>query len=136
MTTLEIVLIGAAFALVVVLCVVLYPRPRLQLSERGFLDRDLRLGWIGWDEIEGAYPPSVLDAEGLRLRVRPGARLLRRLRRRNHSAARNGAYELRLDLSDTDISPVELLQEVLSRTGSHGLHGNDKPVREATAGNL
>jgi hypothetical protein len=83
MTTIEAVLIGAAFALVVVLWVVLYPRPRLQLNERGFLDRDLGLGWIGWDEIEGAYPPNVQDAEGLRLRVRPGARLLRWLRRRN-----------------------------------------------------
>ena len=54
MNTIETVLIGAAFALVVVLCVVLYPRPRLQFSERGFLDRDLRLVWSGWDEIEGA----------------------------------------------------------------------------------
>ena len=136
MTTIETVLIGAAFALVVVLWVVLYPRPRLQLSERGFLDRDLRLGWIGWDEIEGAYPPSVQDAEGLRLRVRPGARLLRRLRRRNDSATEDGTYELRLDLSDTDLSPVELLQEVLSRTGPHGPHEDDEPVPEATAGNL
>jgi hypothetical protein len=136
MTTIETVLIGTAFALVVVLCVVLYPRPRLQLSERGFLDRDLRLGWIGWDEIEGAYPPSVQDGEGLRLRVRPGARLLRRLRRRHQTASKDGAYELRLDLSDTDISPVELLQEVLSRTGSHEPHGDDEPGREATAGNF
>ncbi len=136
MTTIETVLIGAAFALVVVLCVVLYPRPRLQLSERGFLDRDLRLGWIDWDEIEGAYPPNVQDAEGLRLRIRPGARLLRRLRRRNDSATEDGTYELRLDLSDTDISPVELLQEVLSRTGSHEPHGDDEPVREAAAGNF
>ena len=132
MTTIETVLIGAAFALVVVLWVVLYTRPRLQLSERGFLDRDLRLGWIGWDEIEGAYTPSVHDVEGLRLRVRPGARLLRKLRRRSDAVAENGAYELRLDLSDTAVSPVELLQEVLSRTGSHA---DEEPIREA-AGNL
>jgi len=117
MTTIETILIAAAFALVLVLWFVLYPRPRLQLTERGFLDRDLRLGWIGWDEIEGAYTPSIKDTDGLRLRVRPGARLLRRLRRRSGSIAADGAYELRLDLSDTAVSPVELLQEVLSRTG-------------------
>ena len=117
MTTIETILIAVAFALVVLLWFVLYPRPRLQLTERGFLDRDLRLGWIGWDEIEGAYTPSVKDADGLRLRVRPGARLLRRLRRRSGSVATDGAYELRLDLSDSAVSPVELLQEVLSRTG-------------------
>ena len=132
MTTIETVLIGAAFALVVVLWVVLYPRPRLQLTERGFLDRDLRLGWIGWDEIEGAYTPNIKDAEGLRLRVRPGARLRRKLRRRNGTVAEDGAYEVCLDLSDTAISPVELLQEVLLRAGSHA---DDEPTREAAAGN-
>ena len=133
MTTIETVLIGAAFVLVLVLWMVLYPRPRLQLSERGFLDRNLRLGWIGWDEIEGAYPPSVADVEGLRLRVRPRAGLLRKLRRRTDSVPEDGAYELRLDLSDTSVSPVELLQEVLSRTGSRA---DDDAVPEATAGNV
>ena len=133
MTTIETVLIGAAFALVVVLWVVLYPRPRLQLTERGFLDRDLRLGWIGWDEIEGAYTPSVNDSEGLRLRVRPGARLLRKLRRRSASVANDGTYEVRLDLSDSAISPVELLQEVLSRTESLV---DEEPIREVAAGNI
>ena len=133
MTTIETALIGAAFALVVVLWVMLYPRPRLQLSKRGFLDRDLRLGWIGWDEIEGAYTPNVNDSEGLRLRVRPGARLLRRLRRRGASVGNDGAYELRLDLSDAAVSPVELLQEVLSRTESQV---DEEPIREAAAGNI
>jgi len=118
MTTVETILIGAAFALVVTLWFLLYPRPRLQLTERGFLDRELGLGWIAWEEIEGAYTPNVRDSEGLRLRVRPGARLLRRLRRRRASVVSDGAYELRLDLSDTAVSPVELLQEVLSRTGN------------------
>jgi len=118
MSAIETVLIGAAFVLVATLWVTLYPRPRLQLTERGFFDRDLRLGWIGWDEIEGAYPPSVQDVEGLRLLVRPGARLQRKLRERSDAEATDdGAYELRLDLSETDISPVELLQEVLSRSG-------------------
>ena len=119
MSTVETILIGIAFALVAILWVVLYPRPRLQLTERGFFDRNLRLGWIGWDEIEGAYPPTKRDAEGLRLRVRPGAKLLRRLRGcRDADVVRDGTYELRLDLAETDISSVELLQEVLSRSGT------------------
>ncbi len=118
MTTVETILIGAAFAIVVALWVVLYPRPRLQLTERGFLDRELGLGWIGWDEIEGAYTPSITDVDGLRLRIRPGAKLLRKLRRRDDAVTEDGAYELRLDLSDASVSPVELLQEVLSRTGN------------------
>lgn len=118
MTIVETILIAAAFAIVATLWFVLYPRPRLQLTERGFLDRELGLGWIGWDEIEGAYTPSVEDADGLRLRVRPSPRLRRRLRRRDDAVAENGAYELRLDLSDASVSPVELLQEVLSRTGN------------------
>lgn len=129
MTTLETLLIGAAFALVLALWVVLYPRARLQLTERGFLDRELGVGWIGWDEIEGAYTPNIEDVDGLRLRVRPGARLLRKLRRRDNAMADDGAYELRLDLSDASVSPVELLQEVLSRTGDPS---EDGAARETT----
>jgi hypothetical protein len=118
LNAIETVLIGAAFVLVAVLWVALYPRPRLQLSERGFFDRGLRLGWIGWDEIEGVYPPNARDVQALRLLLRPGARLQGKLRERSDAAATDdGAYELRLDLSETDISPVELLQEVLSRSG-------------------
>ncbi len=118
MDTLETILIGIAFVLVALLWVALYPRPRLQLTERGFLDRDLQLGWIGWDEIEGAYTPNARDIQGLRLRVRPGKKLLRRLsRRRDAGVSADGTCELSLDLSETDVSPVELLQEVLSRSG-------------------
>ena len=126
MTTVETILIGIAFVLVFVLWLVLYPRPRLQLTDRGFFDRELRLGWIGWDEIEGAYTPSTHDIEALRLRLRPGAKLLRRLRGRSEAdVSHDGTCELSLDLSETDISSVELLQEVLSRSGA---------ARENTAG--
>ena len=125
MSTVETILIGIAFALVAILWVVLYPRPRLQMTERGFFDRNLRLGWIGWEEIEGAYTPNTHDVEGLRLRLRPGAKLLRRLRGRGDDARKDGTYELRLDLSETDISSVELLQEVLSLSGA---------ARETTTG--
>ena len=128
MTTVETILIGIAFVLVLVLWVALYPRPRLQMTDRGFFDRELRLGWIGWDEIEGAYTPNPRDESGgLRLRLRPGAKLLRRLRGRTGTALwQDGTCELSLDLSETDISPVELLQEVLSRSGAarHGAAGD------------
>ena len=117
MNAIETILIGIAFVLVGLLWVTLYPRPRLQLTERGFLDRDLGLGWIGWDEIEGAYTPSARDDQGLRLRVSPREKLRRRLRRRkNTEPSADGTYELRLDLSETDVGPVELLQEVLTRS--------------------
>ena len=98
MDTLETILIGIAFVLVALLWVALYPRPRLQLTERGFLDRDLQLGWIGWDEIEGAYTPNARDIQGLRLRVRPGKKLLRRLsRRRDAAVSADGTCDLSLD---------------------------------------
>jgi hypothetical protein len=117
MNTVESILIGIAFILVAILWVMLNPRPRLQLTDRGFFDRNLRLGWIGWDEIEGAYTPNKRD-EALRLRLRPGEKLLRRLRGRDADIGGDGTCELSLDLSETDISSVELLQEVLSRSGA------------------
>jgi hypothetical protein len=119
MNTVETILIGIAFALVAALWFTLYPRPRLQMTERGLFDRNLRLGWICWDEIEGAYTPSTND-DGLRLRLRPGENLLRRLRRnRDANVGDDGTCELRLDLSRTDLSSVELLQEVLSRSAGN-----------------
>ena len=126
MNTVETILIGIAFVLVAILWVALYPRPRLQMTERGFFYRNLRLGWIGWNEIEGAYTPNTRDVDALRLRLRPGVKLLRRLRGRHTDVSRDGTCELSLDLSETDISSVELLQEVLSRSGA---------ARKNTAGN-
>jgi len=93
---------------------------RLLVNERGILDRRLRVGWIHWDEIEGAYGPTAHDRDGLRLRVRASERLRRRLgRRRPRSAGSiaDSAVDLRLDLSGSSISPVELLQEILVHTG-------------------
>ena len=75
MSSLEWILIIAAFALVAVLWVTLYPRPRLRIGDRGFLDRELQLGWIRWDEIEGAYSPNVRDSDGIRIKLRPGHKL-------------------------------------------------------------
>lgn len=89
----------------------LNPRPRLLIDERGIRHRDLQLGWIRWDEIEGAYPPTLDDGEALRLKLRLSERLRRRLRRRG-----SGSVEVRVDLAGAGIGPLELLQEILART--------------------
>jgi len=72
---------------------------RLRVGRRGIHDRKLRLGWIRWDEIEGAYQPNAADVQSLRLK-------LRRARR---------SFEVRLDLADSDVTPIQLLQEIVSR---------------------
>ena len=56
------------------------PALRFAVSERGIRDRTLGLGWIRWDEIEGAYQPTAHDRDGLRLKLRLSRRLARRLR--------------------------------------------------------
>ncbi len=121
MTSLEAFLILLAFGLVLVLWAVLYPRQRLMVSERGILDRELRLGWIYWDEIEGAYPPTADDTSGLHLKLRLTDRLAQRLRRRRPDIRPIepglDTVEVRLDLSEADIGAVELLHEILRHAG-------------------
>jgi hypothetical protein len=96
-------------------------RGALVVGERGLLARDHGLGWIRWNEIEGAYPPSVRDTDSLLLRLRLSERLSRRLRRRNPALEpppRPGeSFELRVDLSGAEMGPVELLQEIVRRGG-------------------
>jgi hypothetical protein len=93
--------------------------PRLSVSRRGIMLRESGLGWILWEEIEGAYPPSAGDADSLFLKLRLSERLSRRLRRRNPELTprpRAGeSFELRLDLSGAEMSPMELLREVVAR---------------------
>lgn len=101
------------------------PRPRLLIDERGIRHRGLQLGWIRWDEIEGAYPPTLDDGEALRLKLRLTERLKRRLRDRRSGAGRTdrgcATVEIRIDLAGAEIGPLELLEEILRRTagGSH-----------------
>jgi hypothetical protein len=93
------------------------PRTRLEIGDRGILDRRLGWGWIPWEEIEGAYPPTLDRAETVRLKVRVTDRLSRVLPRAAPSA---GSVEVSLDLSGTEFDPVEVLQEILDRrTGTH-----------------
>lgn len=96
------------------------PRPRLVLGERGILDRGLGWGWIPWDEIEGAYPPSADEGETVRLRVRFTDRLARTLHQRRRlplADPPDGRIEVRLDLSATGLTAVDVLQEILARHG-------------------
>jgi len=87
-------------------------RPRLVVTDRGILDRSLGVGWICWDEIEGAYQ----SRPGVSLRLRPETRAARRLRRRSKAASE--ALTVRVDLSGTDVTPVELLHAVVARGGA------------------
>jgi len=107
----------AAFAvgLLILASRTLRPRLRLLVDERGILDRRLRLGWIHWDEIEGAYPPSARDGEALRVRLR-----LRRRRSRGLSVPDSGFSDVRLDLAGSPITAAELLQEILRHTARGG----------------
>jgi len=66
-----------------------HPSPRLVVGKRGILLRGRGWGWIPWDEVEGAYPPSADRADTVRLRL-----------------------EVNLDLTETDLTPAELLQKI------------------------
>lgn len=96
--------------------------PRVEVGDRGIRDHGLGLGWIRWDEIEGAYPPSVADGDSLRLKVRLSRRLRRVLRRRE--LTRSGVRRigqsllLPLHLEGSEVQAVELLQEILSHRSS------------------
>jgi len=111
-------LIGAVAGLLLIGWLIHRPPLRLHVTERGILDRRLRLGWIHWDEIEGAYEPSLRDRDSLRLRLRATRRLRRKLRRRATEVAPGSkSVDVRVDLSGSDITPVELLQHILLYTG-------------------
>jgi len=87
-------------------------RPRLLVTDRGILDRSLGVGWICWDEIEGAYQ----SRPGVALRLRPEARAARRLR--PGRAPASATLTVRVNLSGSDVTPVELLQAVVARGGA------------------
>jgi hypothetical protein len=115
--------IAAGLGLLILLWRLLNPPPRLVVGERGILQRGLGWGWIHWDEIEGAYPPSLREADTLRLRLHVSERLARILRRRRRLAANTpveDSMELRLSLAGSDFNAVELLQEILAHRPAEG----------------
>ena len=57
----------------------LRPANGVVVSRHGILPPKLGLGWIPWDEIEGAYTPSA-ESKALHVRLRVSARLAEILR--------------------------------------------------------
>jgi hypothetical protein len=113
------ILLLAVFSGVILLTVgwrLFNPAPRLEIGERGILDRSLGLGWIRWEEIEGVYQRRALEQDSVFLRLRPTERILRRIRRREDVATTGPVqpFDVRLDLADTGLSPVELVQEIMA----------------------
>jgi len=108
-----------AASLALLLWRLLNPPPLLVIDDRGILDRRLHLGWIRWDEIEGAY--SAPPEGGVVLRVRVSERLSRALRGRRPSGMRNRTVpdrvEIPVHLRGTELSEFELLQEILAHGG-------------------
>jgi len=108
---------AAAVALAILLWRLSHRTPRLFVGERGIRQRGQGWGWIPWDEIEGAYPPTVGETDSLRVRLRVTERLARILRKRGrmdeHSPLEE-RLEIRLDLAHSDVSAVELLHEILA----------------------
>lgn len=96
-----------------------HPSPRLEIGERGILDRTLGLGWIRWDEIEGAYQRRSLDQDSVFIRLRLSRRIRRRLDALKTGPATlpDDSLDIRLDLTGTDVTPVEIVQEIMA-------HGN------------
>ena len=94
------------------------PAPRLQIGERGILDRAAKLGWVRWDEIEGAYLRRSEEPTAVFLRLRITERLARRLRRAEPRQAPSvgQSFDLRLDLADTGFTAVELVQEIMAHS--------------------
>jgi hypothetical protein len=102
--TLGYAIVVAALAAGVVLLWRLWPAPALEIGERGIRCRALGRSWIPWGDIEGAYPPTLAEAQTVRLR----------LRRRADPAAE--AVEVRVDLAGAEVNAIELLREISTRS--------------------
>jgi len=92
------------------------PPPRLEIGERGILQRG-GWGWIPWEEIEGAHPPTAREADTVRLRLTVTerlARILRKRRRLPRGTPLESSVEVRLDLAGSDLNAIDVLQEILS----------------------
>ncbi len=106
-----------ALAVLALLWRLVNPPPRLEIDERGILQRDLGWGWIPWEEIEGAYPPTANETDTMRLRLTVTerlARILRKRRRLPRETPVEDSVEVRLDLAGSDLNAIDVLQEILS----------------------
>lgn len=91
--------------------------PRLEIGERGILDRTLGLGWIRWEEIEGAYQRRSIDQDSVFIRLHLSRRIRRRLdalKRKPAASSPSDSLDVRLDLTGTDVTPVDIVQEIMA----------------------
>lgn len=92
-------------------------RSRVSCGDRGLFVRELGLGWIPWEEIEGAFPPTRRAPDALFLRLRVGESLAGKLRgkasRRGREPRPGETFDVRVELAGAAMSPVELLQAIL-----------------------
>ena len=97
------------------------PAPRLEIGERGILDRTLGLGWIRWDEIEGAYQHRSLDQDRVFIRLRLSRRLRRKLDglKKKPAGLPTDSFDVQLDLSGTGVTPVDIVQEIMAHGTAH-----------------
>ena len=109
----EATLIVVALALVGLLLRFANPPAPVRIDARGIFDRRLGLGCIPWDEIEGAWQPRDGSGRRVQLRLRVSKRLSRLLKRRSHDPV-PAAVEVPVDLSGTELSGIEIIQEVVA----------------------
>jgi len=102
----------------------LRPAPPLAIGDRGIFDRRLGVGWIPWEQIEGAFRASREgdDPDTLFLRVRPTERQWRRLTRGRGPSDWSGPVptlvDLPVDLAGADVSEVQILQEIVGHAAN------------------
>ena len=93
------------------------PAARLEIGDRGIRGPVLDRGWIPWEEIEGAYPPTAEESNTLSLRLRVTQRLagvLLRGQPRGRGALPERALVVPVDLAGSGLSAVDVLQEILA----------------------
>ena len=89
------------------------PPAPVRIDARGILDRRLGLGCIPWSEIEGVWQPRDGRGRRVQLRLRVTKRLSRLLKGRSPDPV-PAAFEVPVDLSGTQLSGIEVIQEVVA----------------------
>lgn len=118
-TSVIVSIIGMAFfglGAFVLLYQVLDRRPRIIISETGIIDRTLRVGEIGWGDINSAELRSVRQTKFVALKLNDTKKYLSRLSNYSKKIAKLnkalGFGELTLNLSLVDMKPIEVYKIV------------------------
>ncbi|RTQ47805.1 hypothetical protein EJV47_17950 [Hymenobacter gummosus] len=104
-------------------------RPRLQISDKGILDRTLGVGLISWADISGAYLNAVNQEYFVCLHLRNEPIYLSRLsplkRKLAGANAALGFTPLSINLSGVDLNPEQLLEYILKQSALAQLPGRE-----------